>query len=96
MFTKCKESLKDGRRLENISWRLWYREMASARSTPSSSPGTLSQSFSEKMSPSPITPVSEDGLVVAVVSLVSLYYLPNLRSFILHILLPFRPAGWRG
>ena len=27
MFTKCKASLKDGRRLENISWRLWYREM---------------------------------------------------------------------
>ena len=27
MFTKCKESLQEGRRLENISWRLWYREM---------------------------------------------------------------------
>ncbi|KAF8972335.1 hypothetical protein BDZ97DRAFT_1650304 [Flammula alnicola] len=27
LFTKCKESLQDGRRLENISWRLWYREM---------------------------------------------------------------------
>ncbi|ETW82470.1 hypothetical protein HETIRDRAFT_244744, partial [Heterobasidion irregulare TC 32-1] len=26
LFTKCKESLQDGRRLENISWRLWYRE----------------------------------------------------------------------
>ena len=63
VFTKCKESLKDGRRLENISWRLWYRDMASAQSSPSSSPGTLSPSFSEKRSPSPITPVSEDGLV---------------------------------
>ena len=63
VFTKCKESLKDGRRLENISWRLWYREMASAQSTPSTSPGSLSPSFSEKRSPSPITPVSEDGLV---------------------------------
>ncbi|KDQ52729.1 hypothetical protein JAAARDRAFT_110564, partial [Jaapia argillacea MUCL 33604] len=30
LFTKCKESLQDGRRLENISWRLWYREMALA------------------------------------------------------------------
>ncbi|KAI0039035.1 DUF1752-domain-containing protein, partial [Auriscalpium vulgare] len=28
LFTKCKESLQDGRRLENISWRLWYRELA--------------------------------------------------------------------
>ena len=27
VFTKCKESLHDGRRLENISWRLWHREM---------------------------------------------------------------------
>ncbi|KIL64059.1 hypothetical protein M378DRAFT_78879 [Amanita muscaria Koide BX008] len=30
LFTKCKGSLKDGRRLENISWRLWYREMMAA------------------------------------------------------------------
>ncbi|KAF9443446.1 DUF1752-domain-containing protein, partial [Macrolepiota fuliginosa MF-IS2] len=30
LFTKCKESLKDGRRLENISWRLWYRSMSEA------------------------------------------------------------------
>ncbi|KAI0364474.1 hypothetical protein BV20DRAFT_857769 [Pilatotrama ljubarskyi] len=63
VFTKCKESLKDGRRLENISWRLWYREMASAQSSPASSPGTLSPSISERRSPSPITPISEDGLV---------------------------------
>lgn len=28
LFTKCKESLQDGRRLENISWRLWHRELA--------------------------------------------------------------------
>ncbi|KAI0706990.1 hypothetical protein C8Q76DRAFT_696311 [Earliella scabrosa] len=69
LFTKCKESLKDGRRLENISWRLWYREMASAQTTPSSSPGSLSPSFSEKRSPSPITPVSEDGLVTPQVPL---------------------------
>lgn len=27
LFTKCKESLQDGRRLENISWRLWHREL---------------------------------------------------------------------
>ncbi|KAI0715761.1 hypothetical protein C8T65DRAFT_694593 [Cerioporus squamosus] len=69
LFTKCKESLKDGRRLENISWRLWYREMASAQTTPSSSPGSLSPSFSEKRSPSPITPISEDGLVTSQVPL---------------------------
>ncbi|TFK27890.1 DUF1752-domain-containing protein, partial [Coprinopsis marcescibilis] len=27
LFSKCKESIENGRRLENISWRLWYREM---------------------------------------------------------------------
>ncbi|KAF9236279.1 hypothetical protein BU15DRAFT_77123 [Melanogaster broomeanus] len=31
IFTKCAESLQDGRRLENISWRLWYRELVQAR-----------------------------------------------------------------
>ncbi|KAI8809861.1 hypothetical protein BJ742DRAFT_868129 [Cladochytrium replicatum] len=25
VFTKCKDSLENGRRLENMSWRLWYR-----------------------------------------------------------------------
>ncbi|KAH7926383.1 hypothetical protein BV22DRAFT_1087227 [Leucogyrophana mollusca] len=31
LFTKCKESLQDGRRLENISWRLWYRELSQSQ-----------------------------------------------------------------
>ncbi|KAF7732786.1 hypothetical protein EC973_000060 [Apophysomyces ossiformis] len=26
VFSKCKENLENGRRLENISWRLWFRE----------------------------------------------------------------------
>ncbi|TRM64703.1 hypothetical protein BD626DRAFT_368353, partial [Schizophyllum amplum] len=26
VFTKCKYALRDGERLENISWRLWHRE----------------------------------------------------------------------
>lgn len=52
LFTKCKESLKDGRRLENISWRLWYREIAAQQSLSSSS-------YNEKRCASPITPVSE-------------------------------------
>ncbi|EIN10112.1 hypothetical protein PUNSTDRAFT_133873 [Punctularia strigosozonata HHB-11173 SS5] len=29
VFSRCKDSLQDGERLENISWRLWYRELAS-------------------------------------------------------------------
>ncbi|KAK7024382.1 hypothetical protein VNI00_016323 [Paramarasmius palmivorus] len=32
LFTKCKGSLHDGPRLENISWRLWYRELAATNS----------------------------------------------------------------
>ncbi|KDQ08710.1 hypothetical protein BOTBODRAFT_118196, partial [Botryobasidium botryosum FD-172 SS1] len=27
VFTKCKDSLQDGRRLENIAWRLWNRQV---------------------------------------------------------------------
>ncbi|KAI5983670.1 hypothetical protein EDD15DRAFT_2137689, partial [Pisolithus albus] len=30
LFTKCKHSLQEGHRLENISWRLWYCELAQA------------------------------------------------------------------
>lgn len=26
VFSKCKDNLENGRRLENMSWRLWYRE----------------------------------------------------------------------
>ncbi|OLL24236.1 hypothetical protein NEOLI_003810 [Neolecta irregularis DAH-3] len=29
VFTKCKENLENGRRLENLSWRLWFRESLS-------------------------------------------------------------------
>ncbi|KZT67984.1 hypothetical protein DAEQUDRAFT_766748 [Daedalea quercina L-15889] len=59
LFTKCKESLKDGRRLENLSWRLWYREIAAQQTF--TSPGSLSPPFSEKQrSPTPITPISEE------------------------------------
>ncbi|KAI0649558.1 hypothetical protein C8Q79DRAFT_520834 [Trametes meyenii] len=36
--------------------------MASAQYSPASSPGSLSPSLSDRRSPSPITPISEDGL----------------------------------
>lgn len=26
VFTKCKKNIRDGFRLENLSWRLWYRQ----------------------------------------------------------------------
>ncbi|KAK7466200.1 hypothetical protein VKT23_004923 [Stygiomarasmius scandens] len=43
VFTKCKTSLHDGRRLENISWRLWYRELASLSSYRPLTPDTPSE-----------------------------------------------------
>lgn len=51
VFTKCKESLKDGHRLENISWRLWYREMISAQSSPASSSTSLSLPLTDRRTP---------------------------------------------
>ncbi|KAI8074630.1 hypothetical protein BC940DRAFT_288708 [Gongronella butleri] len=38
-FTKCKRNLRDGFRLENMSWRLWYRETRLRR--PSGLPSTM-------------------------------------------------------
>ncbi|KAG8987569.1 hypothetical protein FRB90_003271 [Tulasnella sp. 427] len=40
VFTKVKENIKDGRRLENLSWRLWYRELLAeqARHAANASP----------------------------------------------------------
>ncbi|THH29477.1 hypothetical protein EUX98_g4704 [Antrodiella citrinella] len=61
VFTKCKRSLKDGRRLENISWRLWYREMSNSHSSPPQSPGSTSPALSDFQAYCPITPISEDG-----------------------------------
>ncbi|KAH6600680.1 hypothetical protein BASA50_002064 [Batrachochytrium salamandrivorans] len=43
VFTKCKDNLENGRRLENISWRLWYRSCHPSPShhSPVSSTTTL-------------------------------------------------------
>lgn len=38
VFTKCKNSLQDGRRLENLSWRLWHREMSTSTVSPNHPP----------------------------------------------------------
>ncbi|GJE89785.1 DUF1752 and DUF3295 domain-containing protein [Phanerochaete sordida] len=66
VFTKCKESLKDGRRLENISWRLWHREMSLSPSLESSSSSSSSSSIANTRCATPITPVSEAGPTHAV------------------------------
>ncbi|GAA5795219.1 hypothetical protein HPULCUR_000573 [Helicostylum pulchrum] len=38
VFSKCKDSLENGRRLENMSWRLWYRESSLKRTAPTPIP----------------------------------------------------------
>jgi len=55
VFTKCKESLEDGRRLENISWRLWHRELVQAQVKAQSSPSSSSVACPSYQ---PLTPVS--------------------------------------
>lgn len=57
VFTKCKESLQDGRRLENISWRLWYRELAAHTNTHRQLPTPPHDPLPQY----PLTPVSEKG-----------------------------------
>ncbi|KAJ3491526.1 hypothetical protein NLI96_g656 [Meripilus lineatus] len=62
VFTKCKSNLKDGRRLENLSWRLWSQEMAAGFSQHpqrSRSPPPSESSSAVR----PITPISDDSTV---------------------------------
>ncbi|KAI9454381.1 DUF1752-domain-containing protein [Lactarius psammicola] len=65
VFTKCKESLQDGRRLENISWRLWYRELAAHTRAQRHLPTPPHESPPHSPHPNsvtcPLTPVSEKG-----------------------------------
>jgi hypothetical protein len=65
VFTKCAENLENGRRLENFSWRLWYRE-AHFFEEPVHAPSPIS--FDRKSTPQPIpsppesvSDVSESG-----------------------------------
>lgn len=64
VFTKCKESLQDGRRLENIAWRLWHREMILNQQGYDSDDDCAiyvsSNAQVDDRSPSPISSDSED------------------------------------
>ncbi|KAK7682542.1 hypothetical protein QCA50_014342 [Cerrena zonata] len=86
VFTKCKASLSDGRRLENLSWRLWYREILSHGASSYSS-GSTSPSDTDFRSQSPITPVSETGTThsragdVSTESLLTVDNVPTARSW---------------
>lgn len=63
VFSKCKESLQDGRRLENISWRLWHREFIQAQSNHSLSPTSVctASGIFQPLTPVSMTPNQLDG-----------------------------------
>jgi len=63
VFTKCKESLQDGPRLEYISWRLWHRQLEARRSGRTNKPFSIPPR-SPHLIPAfcPLTPVSELGV----------------------------------
>jgi len=50
LFTKCKDNLENGRRLENISWRLWYRSTHFPVPNLENKPNQMSTSFSKVLS----------------------------------------------
>ena len=58
MFTKCAENLENGRRLENFSWRLWYREAHFFEDPSLSSASPIS--FDRKSPPQPIPSPAEE------------------------------------
>ena len=69
VFNRCAESMEEGRRLENLSWRLWNRETFCCESRPqfpdtptSETPRPLSQSKKDvpELSTSAETVASED------------------------------------
>lgn len=55
VFTKCAENLENGRRLENFSWRLWYREahFFEDPSLPPSKPISFDRNSAPQPIPSP-------------------------------------------
>lgn len=75
VFTKCKESLQDGRRLENISWRLWYREMAAHQTYRPPTPDSSSPPQSESRKDFPFftstieKPIRHDGEQSCIITL---------------------------
>jgi hypothetical protein len=46
VFSKCKGVLQDGGRLENISWRLWHRELVSSHPYQPPTPHSISSDSS--------------------------------------------------
>lgn len=61
VFTKCKDSLQEGERLENISWRLWYREVSQYRSSLPSSRSLSPEPIDHSVNgvETPLSPISQ-------------------------------------
>ncbi|KAJ2959267.1 hypothetical protein NQZ79_g5204 [Umbelopsis isabellina] len=59
VFTRCKDSIQHGRRLENMSWRLWYRQTTRASlSQKSLETTTTPQISSQPVVEEPPSPVA--------------------------------------
>ncbi|KAI9807723.1 MAG: hypothetical protein M1826_004481 [Phylliscum demangeonii] len=56
VFSKCAEAMEDGRRYENLSWRLWNRETFCCRS-PDPSPTTATATATATTSPPASVPI---------------------------------------
>jgi hypothetical protein len=57
VFSKCKDNLENGRRLENMSWRLWYRE-STLKETAAQQPIPIPTTQRAKANEKPLTPAS--------------------------------------
>jgi hypothetical protein len=58
VFSKCKDNLENGRRLENMSWRLWYRECTLKETIQKSIPIPIQNTETNTIIEKPLTPAS--------------------------------------
>ena len=88
VFTKCKDSLRDGRRLENIAWRLWHREVFAPHGVDRGDSGTeqhiLLRSDSHLPPPIGLSSISdcEEDTLVGTVDISPLSPDPNSSSIL--------------
>lgn len=65
VFTRCKDSIKHGRRLENMSWRLWYRQTTRASLSQASLDTTTPQISTQPVVEESTSPVASFKEIVS-------------------------------
>lgn len=65
VFSKCKNSVQDGRRLENLSWRLWHREMSTSAASLLPLPSYIELTPSDTDLPVLVSPIPSPALGTA-------------------------------